>query len=105
MGFENFSKPQEAKKNSEKKDKFFSVVKELFGYKIEVGIEKDQKPMRIEIDTTTKKVEAFVTPEGIKVAYDFYKKPENQEKVKSFMSSLFMLVKNQESIVEKQKKD
>lgn len=89
MGFEDFSKQQETKKTSEKRDKFFSIVNEFFGYKVEVGIEKDQKPMRIEIDTTTKKVEAFVTPEGIKAAYEFYKKSENQEKIKSFISSLF----------------
>lgn len=93
MSFENYPKPQKGKESSEKKEKLVSIVKELFGYRVEVGIEKEKNPIRIKIDTKDKKVEAFATPEGIKAAYDFLKKPETHEKIESFLDSIIRNLK------------
>lgn len=76
------------KKSPLEKDKIFTFVKEIFDYEVSVGVEKGNNPIRGEINTITKKAEVFITPDGIKKAYEFYKKPETQQKIDEIMEAL-----------------
>lgn len=80
-------KGKEKIKSSEQSEQeaMFEFKKRLGEYKVSVGIEKGQEPIKSKIDLTKKEMEFQVTPEGIKKGIDaiqkFLNKPEVLEKL------------------------
>lgn len=68
MGFENPSNEQEdlSQKVEEAESKLFEIKKMIKGMEVSVNVEREGEPISGSIDLENKKVEAHITPEGIK---------------------------------------
>jgi len=88
MSFEKYPGVQEKPKTPDKKERLFNFITKFCDYEVSVGVERGEEKIRGEINSVTKKAEVVITPEGIKAARDFFKKPETQEKINNFFSGL-----------------
>lgn len=76
---------KEVIEDKEKKDEnlIFEVEKKIGNFDVSVGIEKGKEPIRGSIDLENKRIEARITPEGVKKGIElirgFFKKPEGAD--------------------------
>ena len=105
MGFEKYSGAQEKAKASNEKEKLLNVITNFCGYEVSVGIERGEEKISGKIDMAAKKAEVAISPEGIKAAYDFFKRPETQESIGNFFKGLDDILKEKFKKTEKGNKE
>jgi FixJ family two-component response regulator len=72
-----------ATKKEKEGDLLFEIKKIIKGVDVSVGIERGKEPITGSVDLVNKRVEARITPEGIRKGFklfsDFMEKPETKE--------------------------
>ena len=86
MSFEKYSSAQEKQKTPEKKERLFDMITRFFGYEVSFKVERGEEKIHGELNRITKKAEIVISPEGIKAACDFFKKPEVRDGFSKFFA-------------------
>lgn len=81
MSPEKYPSAPEKPRTPEKKERLFNLLMNCCGYEVGVGVERGEEKIRADINRITKKAEVVISPEGIKAAWNFFKRPEVQKDI------------------------